>query len=69
MKKSPVPLTSRPFNPSAIQSSSNGTGPATEAHLEMPLPAKQDPELGSGQLPSDDQNSANSEPAKATVDE
>lgn len=69
MKKSPVPLTSRPFNPSAIQSSSNGTGPATEAHLEMPLPAKQDPELGSGQLPSDDQNSANSEPAKATVDQ
>ena len=74
MKKSPAPLTSGPFNPSAINSSSTRTGPATEARMEMPLPAKQVPELNSGQLPrddqnSEDQNSANSEPAKATVDQ
>ncbi|MBD54944.1 MAG: hypothetical protein CMM05_07680 [Rhodopirellula sp.] len=69
MKTSPAPLTSGPFNPSAKQNTSAATSPATEALLEMPLPAGLDDESRAGQLPRDDQDSGKPEPAKAKAGE
>lgn len=69
MKTSPAPLTTGPFNPSAIQSSSDPTVPATDAVLEIPLMVEPETESTSGDLPKDDQNSAKPEPAKAKVEE